>query len=249
MTSEGMDYSILDKFEFKYAPVGVKFYPVKPEGMEKLDKKIAWCQMLIEAQQGEAFYSEAENHFCEPALFLLGHEEVPPLAGSGRLGPALKIFKDSRANRRIYQMIKMLGKGTVEAVAFAPLHKMTFDPDLLILTADNADQTEKIARAAAYSAGEMFNSRMTYVMGCAWLYNYPYVTGEINYLTTGVAYGMKMYELLPGGMQIVSIPYDRIPQILVNLREMPWILPGHTDKKEAFYVQVHKELGLDEPYF
>jgi len=51
---------------------------------------------------------------------------------------------------------------------------------------------------------------MTYVMGCAWLYNYPYVTGEINYLTTGVAYGMKMYELLPGGMQIVSIPYDRI---------------------------------------
>lgn len=242
-------FSILDKFNFTYAPVAVKFFPKKPEGIERLGKRIAWCQMLTEAQQGQAFYSDAENHFCEPALFLLGHEDVPPLAGSGQLGPALKIFQDARANRRIYQVVPKLERDTVAGVAFSPLDKLSFNPDLLILTADNTDQTGRIARAACYTTGQLFNSRMSYVMGCAWLYNFPYVSGEINYLTTGVCYGMKMYELLPGGLQIISIPYDLIPMILQNLKDMPWVLPGHTDQKEEFYKQVHKELGLEEPYF
>jgi hypothetical protein len=54
-------------------------------------------------------------------------------------------------------------------------------------------------------------------MGCAWLYNFPCVSEEINYLTTSVCYGMKMYRLLPGDLQIIPIPYDHIPMILKNL--------------------------------
>lgn len=249
MDSIEQDFSILDKFNFKCAPVAVKFFPKEPGGIERLDKKIAWCQMLTEAQKGRAFYADAENHFCEPALFLLGHEDVPPLAASGQLGSALKIFNDARANRRIYQVIPKLGKGTVTGVAFSPFGKLSFDPDLLILTADATSQTEKILRASCYTTGQMLNSKMTYVMGCSWLYNYPYMTGELNYMITGVCYGMKMYELLPEGMQLISIPYHQIPTILQNLQDMPWILPGHTEQKEEFYKQVHRELGLDEPYF
>ena len=249
MQPHQLDFTILDKFSFKYAPVAVKFFPKKPEGIKRLGNRIAWCQMLTEAQQGQAFYSDAENHFCEPALFLLGYDDVPPLAGSGQLGTALKIFKDARANRRIYDVIPTLGKGTVASVAFSRLEKLSFDPDLLILTTDTTDQTEKILRASCYTTGQMLNSKMTYVMGCAWLYNYPYITGELNYLTTGVCYGMKMYKLLPEGMQLISIPYNQIPPVLHNLQDMPWVLPGHTDQKEEFYIQVHKELGLEEPYF
>jgi uncharacterized protein (DUF169 family) len=57
---KGHDFSILDKFEFKYTPVGFKFFndasDHKGLELEKLDKKIAWCQMLREAQNGRAFY-------------------------------------------------------------------------------------------------------------------------------------------------------------------------------------------------
>jgi uncharacterized protein (DUF169 family) len=58
MQPNQLDFSILDKCNFKYAPVAVKFFPEKPEGIERLDKRIAWCQMLTEAQQGQAFYKK-----------------------------------------------------------------------------------------------------------------------------------------------------------------------------------------------
>ena len=61
------DFDILDKFEFKYAPVGFKFFNVEADlkGLEldQLDAEIAWCQMLLEAQKGKAFYATAENQW------------------------------------------------------------------------------------------------------------------------------------------------------------------------------------------
>ncbi len=57
------DFAVLDRFEFKYSPVGFKYFNVKPEieGLNKLDKELAWCQMLPEAQKGNAFYAEKDN--------------------------------------------------------------------------------------------------------------------------------------------------------------------------------------------
>jgi uncharacterized protein (DUF169 family) len=54
----------------------------------------------------------------------------------------------------------------VNYVAFSPLDKLTFDPDVLIITARPA-QAEIVLRAMTYSTGELYNSRTTPVMGCA----------------------------------------------------------------------------------
>ena len=134
----------------------------------------------------------------------------------------------------------------MHSTAFAPLSKLTFDPDLLILTCDTMDQTERVLRAIQYDTGDVIESRMTYVMGCNWMFNYPYVSGKINYVTTGVCYGMKMYKLYPAGMQIVSIPWHHIDRVLGNLREMPWSCPAHTDEKEEFYKIAHARLGVEQ---
>jgi uncharacterized protein (DUF169 family) len=244
------DFAILSKFEFKYAPVGFKYFnhesDVKVLGLEKLDKRIAWCQMLLEAQMGKAFYAEADNQFCEPGIFLTGHGELEPIASGGRIGPAFDIYPDERANRRVYSHISYLAVGSVHSTGFAPLDKMTFDPDLLILTCDDMDQAERVLRATQYDTGDLIESKMTYVMGCNWMYNYPYVTGKINTVTTGICYGMKMYKLYPAGMQIVSIPWHHIDRVLTNMREMPWTVPGHTDEKEAFYKIAHARLGVEQ---
>jgi uncharacterized protein (DUF169 family) len=244
------DFAVLQKFEFKYAPVGFKFFnhesDVKALGLEKLDKRIAWCQMLPEAQTGKAFYAEADNQFCEPGIFLTGHGEMDPIASGGRIGPPFDIYPDERANRRIYGHISPLAVGSAHSTGFASLDKMTFDPDLLILTCDDMQQTERVLRATQYDTGDLIESKVTYVMGCNWLYNYPYVTGKINTVTTGVCYGMKMYQLYPAGMQIVSIPWHHIDRVLTNIREMPWTVPGHTDKKEEFYKIAHARLGVEQ---
>jgi uncharacterized protein (DUF169 family) len=242
------DLAALDKLDFTWAPVGVKFFTTAPDvpGLAKLDKKLAWCQMLPEAQSGAAFYAEADNHSCEPGLFLPGHTACDPVAGGGRIGPAFHIYPDERANRRVYDSLSLLPVGSVHSTAFAPLSKLSFDPELLILTCDRMDQTERVLRAVQYDTGDVIESRMTYVMGCNWLFNYPYVSGRINYITTGICYGMKMHRLYPAGIQLVSIPWHHLDRVLRNLREMPWTCPGHTDEKEEFYKVAHARLGVEQ---
>ncbi len=248
--SSKCDYTILDKFDFKYSPVGFKFFndasDLKGLGLEKLDKRIAWCQMIREAQKGIAFYAEEDNQFCEPGVFLTGQGELSPMASGGRIGPPFDIYPQERANRRVYYHISPLAAGSVHSTGFAALDKMRFDPDLLILTCDNMDQTERILRATQYDTGDLIESKMTYVMGCNWMFNYPYVTGKINTVTTGICYGMKMYKLYAAGMQIVSIPWHHIDRVLRNIREMPWTIPGHTDQKEEFYKKAHARLGVEQ---
>jgi uncharacterized protein (DUF169 family) len=234
------DFDILKKFEFKYAPIGFKFLNAESDlkglGLERLDKRIAWCQMLLEAQNGKSFYATAENQFCEPGIFLTGHGELAPIAAGGRIGPPFEVYADERANRRVYNHIYRL----------APVEKLTFDPDLLIIICDYTDQTERVLRAVQYDTGDPLVSKMTYVMGCHWMFNYPYITGNINYLTTGICYGMKMYRLYPPGMQIVSIPWHHIDRVMRNLNEMPWTVPGHTAQKEEFYKIAHARLGIEQ---
>ncbi len=243
------DFAMLDRFEFKHHPVGFKFFNVEADleglGLEKLDSRIAWCEMLFEAQKGRAFYATAENQYCEPGVFLTGQGPLDPLAAGGRIGPAFSIFPDERANRRVYQQMTVLPEGSTLAVGFSPVAKLTFDPDLLILMCDTMDQAQRVFRATQWDTGDMIKSLMTYVMSCNWLFTYPYISGEINTVWTGVGYGMKMYALYPPGLPIVVIPWHHIDRVLRNMREMPWTLPGHTDEKEQAYQKGYERLGVD----
>ena len=99
------DLSILNKFNFENPPVGVKFLFNKPEGIEPLDKKLAICEMIREAQKRDTpFYMDKENEDCFGAV-TLGMAETPAFAEAGLIGYELGIFKESRANSRIYNYL------------------------------------------------------------------------------------------------------------------------------------------------
>lgn len=79
MKTLNQDLSILKKLKLIKEPVGVKFLYRKPRGVEKLDKKMAICEMIKEAQEREEpFYISAENEDCFGAV-TLGMVETPPL--------------------------------------------------------------------------------------------------------------------------------------------------------------------------
>lgn len=243
------DFGALDVFDFEYAPVGMKFFNAKPTDdlkLARLEEKLPWCVMLKRAQEGASFYATEEEQYCEPGIFLPGHGPADPIAGGGMIGPAFDLYPDERANRRVYDNMTYLRVGSVHSTAFAPLAKLTFEPDLLIITCDNMDQTSRLLRAIQHDTGDTIESKMGYVMSCNWMFTYPYVSGKVNYITTGIGYGMKMYKLYPAGIQIVSIPWMHIDRVLKNLREMPYPVPGHTDQKEDFYKVAHARLGVDQ---
>jgi uncharacterized protein (DUF169 family) len=220
------DLSIFKKFNFERPPVGVKFLPNKPEGIERLDKILDFCEMLPEAQGGNAFYVTKENFTCVGPL-ILGMIEHEPIFESGQVGPRLEVLKDVRANQRIYHVIPKLQKGAVNYIAFAPLDKLSFEPDVLIVTA-NVSQAEILLRSLSYSSGRMWSARGTPVIGCAWLYLYPYLSGKLNFTVTGFAFGMKARKLFPEGLILMSIPYDLLPSMINNLKDMKWVPHSYT---------------------
>ncbi len=228
------DLSIFNKLNFEKRPVGVKFLFFRPEGMAQLpmDKNLSFCEMLTEVQQSNTpFYFSKENNEACVGKILLGMEDMEPFAESGQIGARLEIFQEPRANYIFYQYVPKFEKGTVNYVAFSPLDKLTFEPDVLIITA-TPSQAEIVMRAMSYSTGELYNSKTTPVMGCAWLYIYPYQSGKVNYLIPEMIHGMKGRELFAEGAILVSIPYQWIPIITQNLQEMKMHLPSHTSKEQ-----------------
>lgn len=240
------EYSILKKFDFERTPVGVKYTSTRPKGLERPGKVMDFCEMLVEAQQGNAFYVTREDFTCIGPL-LLGMIKNDPIFESGRVGPKLGAYRDERANRRIYQYLPRLTDDSIKYVAFAPLDKLTFEPDLLIILA-TVTQAEIFIRAKAYTSGEMWTARGTPVAGCAWLYIYPYLNGEINLSITGIGFGMRSRRLFPEGRILISIPWDRLSAILKNLEEMEWVpesytlgAEGHKKKVQGIVAELEKE--------
>jgi uncharacterized protein (DUF169 family) len=240
------DLAVLDRFAFDVPPVGVKFSAKQPDGIERSAEKTALCEMLKKAQQGDAFFVGAENHACEAGLYVLGQADSPEPFISGEFGAGLQIFEEPRSASRLYLHIPRIGRGVVNYVAFSPLDKLSFDPDLLILLAD-AGRTEILLRAMSYRTGEMWESKFTAAIGCAWTYIYPYLSGKLNYSITGLGHGMKRRKLFPEGRQIVSIPFDLLPSMLQNLQRMPWVLPAYKPDGMEFVGRLLTDLGMSPP--
>jgi uncharacterized protein (DUF169 family) len=237
------DYSILNKFNFERKPVGIKFLLNKPAGLERTDKYMPICRMFTEAQKSNPFYATKDNFSCMDKL-VLGMTKAEPTTESGQIGQKEKIYQEARANSRIYRHIQKIPEGTVRYVAFSTTDKLTYEPDLLIFTA-RPSEAEIILRALSYSTGKPLTSKITPVLMCAWLFAYPYVTGELNYTVTGIGYGMRLQKVLPEGLFLISVPYDLIPMLLDNLKTMDWVLPINAlndEERKKYSARVTEEI-------
>lgn len=244
------DLSIYRKFNFSKPPVGVKFLPAKPEGMEKLDKTMALCEMLNEAQQrGTSFYIDKDNEDCAGAM-ILGMVTPSPHAGGGELGVKWGIYGEARVNERLAASAPKISPGKINYVVFSPLELITFEPDLLFLVA-TVSQAEIVLRSMSYSTGELWTSKATSGGACAYLFAYPYLSGKVNYVTTGLTLGLKGRKVYPEGLLLFSIPYDQIPIITRNLEKMEWVLPAYTDdtreqflaRRKGIFEELAREFG------
>jgi uncharacterized protein (DUF169 family) len=238
------DLLILEKFKFDLQPVCIKYVSKIPEKITKLNEKIAFCEMLKKAQSGEVFYSDVFNHTCEAGPYVLGYEDGKEQFLSGQFGAGLEAFKDERAASRVYHYIPKIAKGVIRYVAFAPLDKLQFDPDVIVFLV-NLNHAWILLRAISYKTGKMWSSKCSAVISCSWLMVYPYLTGEINFFSSGLGFGIKRRKLFPEELQFISIPFDQFHNILEALREMPWLpMPFKSDGME-YVKNLRKKLDLE----
>lgn len=241
MSSNPRDYSAFDKLNLERKPVGVKFLPVKPEGIERIKEKRAFCEMFKEAQETSPFYVQEDDFMCVEPL-LLGMKDPEPVLISGFVGGTSGLFKEARANRKIYQYIPKMLKGSVKYVVFAPLDRLTFDPDVMVITA-NIGQARTLLRADCYSSGDPWSCQGTPVMACSWLYIYPVLSGKINFTVTGLSLGMQAINIaFPEGLFLISIPWNMMPTVLENLQDANLYRSWRTSREEHFN-NFNKRLG------
>jgi uncharacterized protein (DUF169 family) len=236
--SSSRDYSVLKKFSFERKPVGIKFVPTRPDGIGRLGKALNMCEMAKEAQTSEPFYVQREDFHCvEPML--LGMEDPEPILVSGLFGGKDGLFKEARACRAMYQYLPKMLKGSVNYVAFSSVDKLSFDPDVLVMTA-TIPQAQTLLRSINYSTGEMITSRLTPVVACSWLYIYPVLSGEMNYTVTGLSLGMSALDVYPPGLVLISMPWTKLSTMLENLEEMSFGRGGPPPGGEAHRKRVNK---------
>lgn len=239
------DFSIWKKLELEIPAVAVKYLYYKPEGVKQMEGHCALCEMFIRASKSnEAFYVTAENEDCMGKVPLGWMADAPAYANSGQIGEIFEIFEEPRANQRLYDKFYGLKPGVANYVMFSKLDDCFFEPDLIILAAE-APQAEKIMRAYSYKKGKMWEPKATPVLGCSWLYAYPYLTGNINYLFTGMHFGMKARKVMPAGRVLMSIPFDWIPEITTNLQLMPWELPAYLYETRDDWVVAEEQAYQD----
>lgn len=228
------DLSILNELQLESQPVGVKFLFNHPQGVKRLDKNLAFCLMPEEAQNSGTFYVD-ETHFECAGPLCLGIANDDPFSVAGQIGTTLglNIFQEARANRRIYEDLPTLRKDSCHYLIFAPLNELDFDPDVLLITG-TARQAEIVLRSYTYSTGKMYISKTTPVIGCAWTFIYPYISGELNYVVEGVCFGHIARQVSTMGYVTVSIPFNLLNIMIQNLREMTWLLPAYTDGREGY---------------
>jgi uncharacterized protein (DUF169 family) len=238
-------WSILERLKLEAPPVCVKYLSKPLRGTAKLDKKLCLCEMLKAAFEGNSLCATAEDHACDAGLYVLGQTELAEQYLNGQFGAGLGVFRDERAAGRLYHYIPRIAKGMVKYVSLSPLSQMASDPDVLILLA-NTSQAEILLRAMSYGTGEIWHSRYSSAIGCSWLFAYPYVNGKMNFIPTGLGFGMRRRKLFPEGLQFISIPFDQLSHMLQTLREMPWIPRPYQQDGPEYVKRLRIKLGLDQ---
>jgi len=245
MTLTKEDFAILEDFKFEIQPVAVKYFVRLPENIKHIEQKMTFCEMLVNAQKGDTFYSDSKDHTCGAGPYVLGQIDIESPFISGEYGTGLEVFRDNRAASRLYHYIPHIARNVANYVVFSPLNKLSFDPDVLVILASTS-QAEILLRAMSYKNGQMWSSRYSSAIGCAWLLVYPYLSGEINFITSGLGFGMRRRKLFPEGRQLISIPFDRLPSMLETLREMPWVPEPYKENGPEFARQLRIRLGIEE---
>ena len=244
MVFKKKDFEIFENLEFDIQPVGIKYHSIMPERINKLTRKMALCEMLKTAQEGEVFYADAENHTCEVGPYILGQKAAEEHFINGEFGSSIEAYKDTHAAASIYQHIPKMEKNSVNYISFVPLNKLFFEPDVMIFLTD-INQTWILMRALTYDSGEVWRSYFSTVMGCSWFFVYPCLSGEVNFISSGLGFGMKRRKLFPDNRHFVCIPKDKLHTIIRSLNEMPWLPEAFKPGGQEFVKRLREKLGLE----
>ena len=224
--------SLFKKIGMEYEPVAIKFCFSEPTNIKRISKTLSLCEFAKEAQRsGQQFYISKDNEDCV-GKNILGMSPIPAFGASGAAGVDFGVFRTQGANARLYHSLTVLHPGSCNYVIFSPLSLCSFDPDLLYCVAD-IEQGDLLMRASSYISGDLWESKSSCVIACNWMFTYPYISGKVNYLISGLEHGMARRKVYPHGRMLITIPYQKLDEITLALEQMDWKLIATREDEES----------------
>ncbi|MGZ7209812.1 MAG: DUF169 domain-containing protein [Methanobacterium sp.] len=210
---------LIDILGLERLTVAIKWSVREPRNVEKETGKSRFCGKLQKAMNGEIFYSTVEEEECGGGMKHSGMKEPKELPANMRSGSFLiprGVFKNIPAFQRAATHNQAIEAGIFQAVIFAPLTKVDFEPDVIFIVC-NAKQGMDILHANAYDSGSQGLGSGAGPI-CSTMAAKPYLTGEVTYgfADTGAR---NFMDIRPDEV-MVSIPASDLERIISNLEEM-----------------------------
>jgi uncharacterized protein (DUF169 family) len=219
-----MDYNQLGEklnelLRLENEPVAIKWAVGEPRNVAKEEGKSRFCMKLQKAMNGEIFYATLEEEECMGGARYSGLKdlrEYPANVQSGAFMVPKGLYKSIPAVQRSRENETYINPGIFNAIVFAPLNKVEFEPDVIFIVC-NAKQGMEILHANAYDSGA-HSIGADAAPVCSSMAATPYMTGKVTYGFGDVAARQSM-DITPEEI-VVSIPGSDLSRIVSNLGEM-----------------------------
>jgi len=230
---------VVDKLKVKRRPVAITYcYDAPPEGYEAVN--VVACQIVSAAESGRRIYVDQNHHDCWVGQYHLGLNPQPQaVITSGEYLTMAQGFFTEEGARRNKEQSYSLPKGTIKAIAAAPLNEVPdgVHVDLMVCIC-SVQQAMQIAGAASvregtFPHGELGPSACASIFAAPWhLKNSVFAPGDG---------GGRMYNHVAPSDMFISIPRHHFRYVIelvenfsinpAKMREM--IMPSHAPKSEG----------------
>ena len=195
-----------------------------PEGMEKVNDPLRYCQMLQDARFNDAVTLATEpEHSCKGGAAAIGLRDYPDNLKSGalyfeKLGKEISL---GIAKRVVDNMPRPTPESIVATIV-APLDNTPINPDVIVVIG-NVLAARRIVHAVIYRHGGRVTSTFAGIQStCADATGSPYTKGEIN-VSIGCDGAAKNAGLEDDEM-VIGIPAELIEDIvnILDLKAQDW---------------------------
>jgi uncharacterized protein (DUF169 family) len=208
-------YAPLTRLKLDRAPVAAAFLATPPAGLGRIDRPMpAGCSYWKYASDGHAFYTTPEDHQnCTVGAFTHG---VPLSPDKGRELEGLIGTMVQLQYLRSEEVAGIPHRGSpMQVVAYAPLDRAPFDPDVVIFRG-NPRQVMLISEAAR-AAGIFESAAAMGRPACAMI---PQATSSASGVASVGCIGNRVYTELGDDELYFAVPGAAMPRVLEQLEVM-----------------------------
>ncbi len=226
----------------RFEPIAVKLIEDESEVPESavrplrdLKKRMALCQAFsLTRREKKTVYLEKEDHWCWNPLIGLGHVECAEGSEPFKVVCTALGIPDKGRARAFFAKFPRLPLGRYKGIVTAPLSACPFEPDVVLIYANNA-QLRSMLWAIKAMTGKIVSTEMDAIDSCVYAVAVPILNGEYRVTLPDIG----EYERAAAGEDevILSVPGARMEELLSGLR--------YFDKLHMGYTGLKRELEFD----